>query len=218
MDDSQTMAGASKTNLARGQTSPIGGGRLGVYATLGALTGIVPLPWIPDALARRIRGALVHDVASRHGLSLAVDARAILAEPSGPEGPRGFMKTAARFVGMKLLARVGPIGFIPPVRDALETFVLGYLFDRYLELARSERAVRIDVDEARRVRHAIDRALVHALSSEAKDERVAVAPEELRDGVTQLVDGILAATAGAPSWLVRRLDAAFDELLPHTRG
>ena len=189
-----------------------------MYATLGGLTGVVPLPWVPDALARRIRGSLVHEVASRHGLSLAVDARAVLAEPSGPEGPRGFLKTAARFITMKLLARVGPIGFIPPVRDALETFVLGYLFDRYLELARSERAVRIDVDEARRVRQAIDRALVHALSSEAQDERVAVAPEELRDRLTQLVDGVLAVTAGAPSWLVRRLDAAFDELLPHARG
>ena len=218
MDDTRTMAGASKTNLARAQTSPIGGGRLGVYATLGGLTGAVPLPWIPDALARRVRGALVHEVASRHGLSLAAEARAVLAEPSGAEGPRGILKTAARFVGLKLLARVGPIGFIPPVRDALETFVLGYLFDRYLELARSERAVRIDVEEARRVRQAIDRALVHALTSDPKDERVAVAPEELRDGFTQLVDGVLARTAGVPSWLVRRIDAAFDELLPHARG
>jgi hypothetical protein len=29
------------------------------------------------------------------------------------------------------------------------------------------------------------------------------------------VDGVLIATATIPSWLVRRLDAAFDDMLAH---
>jgi hypothetical protein len=75
--------------------------------------------------------------------------------------------------------------------------------------------VRIEVEEARTVRRAIDRALLHALSADLDVEREALeAPaEDLRDEVTQVVDGLLIATAGVPSWLVRRLDASFDDVI-----
>jgi hypothetical protein len=218
MDDSPTMATQAKQNLARAHTAPIGGGRLGIYSALGALTGAVPLPWIPDALARRVRGALVHDIAARHGLSLTQEARDIFAEPSGVEGPRGILRQVGRFVVMKMLARVGPVAFLTPVRDALGTYVLGYLFNRYVEESRADRAVRIDVEEARRVRQAIDRALVHAFTAAPKPDEIATAPEELRDSATQLVDGVLQLVAAVPELLVRRLDAAFDELLPSSTG
>ena len=32
----------------------LGPSRMGVYTTLGALTGVVPLPWVPDAVVRQI--------------------------------------------------------------------------------------------------------------------------------------------------------------------
>jgi len=219
MDDARSMDAPARVDLSRAaDTAPVTrGGRLGVYAALGGLTGVVPLPWVPDALARRVRGALVYDIAARHGLSLTKEARDALAEPSGPEGPRGVVRQAATFVGKKLLARFTPIAFVAPARDALGTYVLGYLFDRYLDRARTEKAVRIDAEEARRVRRAIDRALVHALTSQPEAEERALPPEELRDGVTQLVDTLLGAAAGVPGFLVRRLDAAFDELLPAAR-
>jgi plasmid stability protein len=222
MDDS-TMETTPEDDLRgalRGRA--MDGGRLSVYAALGALTGAVPLPWVPASLARRVRGALVHDVAARHGLSLTKEARDILSAPPGGEtSPRGIVLQAAAFVGRKVVARfasLSPLGVLVPVRAAVATWALGYLFDRYLETGRRERAVRIDAGEARRVRDAIDRAVVHALTAEPRPEEVATAPEELRDTTTQLIDGVLGAAAAVPGWLVRRLDAAFDELLPEARG
>lgn len=198
----------------------LGGGRLGTYTVLGAVCGVVPLPWVPDATVRRVRGALVHDLTSRHGLSLTHEARTILVEPNGTEGPRGFLKQGATFAISRVLGRVGPFAFIPPVRSALGTYVLGHLLQRYLETARTVRAVRIDVEEARRVRRAIDQALIYALTTEANGSREdpPFAPEDLRNNGEQIVDGFLISIASMPGWLVRRLDAAFDEVLVTVRA
>lgn len=198
-----------------------GGGRLGTYTLIGAATGVVPLPWIPDAIVRRLRGALVHDVTSRHGLSLAPDARAVLVEPSGSkDGAKGYLRQGAIFAATRVLGRFGPIGFVGPIRSALGTFVLGHLVERYIDTARKSRSIRIDVDEALRLRRAIDQALIQALTTEGKDAREdkPFPPEDLRDSTTQIVDGLFITVASAPGWLVRRLDAAFDETLASQRG
>jgi hypothetical protein len=198
------------------------GGRLGVYAALGASIGTVPLPWIPDALVRRVRGALVHDVAVRHGLSLAPDARNLLADPSGPDGSGGALAKTVRYLGVRLalktLTRVGPVGAFWPIRRALQTYALGHLFDRYLAGRRPREGTRIEADEARRVRHAIDGALTRALGVSVAPEPDPVAIEDERDPGTALVDGLLLGTAGVPARLVRRLDVAFDELLSSDDG
>ena len=201
------------TRRGQGPTAP---GRIGTFAMLGAVAGGVPLPWLPDALQKRVRGAMAQDVATRHGVSLAPDARDVLAEPgSGGEAPRGVAGQAMRFVTRKILVRLGPLGLLPPVRAWLNTFVLGHLFARYLEMWRADPAVRIDVVEARTIRRAIDRALFHLVTADLEAEREAAfeSPEDLRDEVTQIVDGVLIATAGVPSWLVRRLNASFDDTL-----
>jgi hypothetical protein len=199
--------------------SPVERSRLGVYAAIGASAGAVPLPWLPDVLVRRIRGALVHDVAVRHGLSLGHEARDVLAEPAGADGPRGLVAQALRFAGAKLaartLARLGPVGLVWPLRSAAQTFILGHLFDRYLEIARTERAVRIDVEEARRIRRAIDGALVRALTVQTRRIDQPTVIDDQRDATTALVDGVLSFTAGLPGRAVQRLEAAFDELFPH---
>ena len=193
----------------------VAAGRLGTYTVLGAAAGSVPLPWVPDVVARRIRGALVQDVAARHGLSLTPEARAIFAEPFGSDGPRSILKQAAVFAVGKVLARVGPFALLAPLRSAVSTFALGHLLQRYLSRGRTERSVRIDTEEARRVRRCIERAMLEAVAgnADAAKEEAGRAPEELRDPTTQLVDGLLIAAAGVPGWLVRRLDAAFDDLL-----
>jgi hypothetical protein len=216
-DDSDLTSDHKRGDLVRSQ---LGGGRLGTYTALGAVCGIVPLPWVPDATVRRVRGALVHDLTSRHGLSLTHEARKVLIEPNGTEGPRGFLKQGASFAISRVLGRVGPFAFIPPVRSALGTYVLGHLLQRYLETARTIRAVRIDVEEARRVRRAIDQALIYALTTEAKASREdpPYAPEDLREGNEHIVDGVLISIASMPGWLVRRLDAAFDEVLSTVRA
>jgi hypothetical protein len=193
----------------------VGPGRVGTYAVLGAAAGAVPLPWLPDAVARRVRGALAQDIAARHALSLTREARDLLSEPAGTEGPRGVGAQAVRFVARRLLGRFGPLAFVAPVRSGVETFVLGHLFARYLEGARTERAARIDVEEARLVRRAIDRAITLVVSPEVH-AHVEMAPppvEELRDPVTKVVDGVLMTFASAPEWVLRRLEAAFDEAL-----
>jgi hypothetical protein len=101
-----------------------------------------------------------------------------------------------------------------PVRSALATFVLGHLFHRYLD-TRDAKSRRIDEEEAVALRRNIDRALVHALTAASPSEPEsyeALPLEDLRDELTQTVDGVLIATANLPSWLIRRLDAAFDDL------
>src|ERR1700733_14208857 len=94
-------------------------GRLGVYAALGASIGTMPIPWLPDALIRRVRASLIHDVAACHGVSLTREARDVLAEPSGPDGPRGLVTQVFRYVGAKMalraLASFGPISVAWPM-------------------------------------------------------------------------------------------------------
>lgn len=195
-----------------------GGGRLGTYTVLGAASGVVPLPWIPDAIVRRVRGALVHDLTSRYGLSLTPEARAVLIEPMGADGAKSYVQQGVTFAVTRVLGRFGPLAMLGPVRGALGTFVLGHLLERYLDAARVVRSVRIDVDEARRLRRAIDQALFHALTTEGKGARQSppLGAEDLRDQATQLVDGVLLSIASVPSWLLCRLDAAFDEALSVT--
>jgi hypothetical protein len=202
--------------VARGLSrQPVGPGRVGTYAVLGAAAGSVPLPWLPDVIARRIRGALTQDIAARNGLSITLEARDLLAEPAGTEGPRGLGAQALRFATRRLLGRFGPLSFVAPIRSGLETFVLGHLFARYLERLRTERAARIDVEEARELRRAIDRALVLLVSPEVHShvEAAPRPPEELRNTVTQVVDGALMTFASAPEWMLRRIEAAFDEAI-----
>jgi len=205
----------SRSGAALGHRQ-LGGGRLGTYTMLGGATGIVPLPWIPDAMAKRVRGALVHDLTSRHGLSLTPEARNVLVEPGGGDGPRGVVSQGLMFAVTRILGRFGPLAAIAPVRSALGTFVLGHLLQRYLDGARAVRAVRIDVEEARKVRRAIDQALLYAITTDPRGakEDVPIPPEDLREQSTQIVDGVIISMASLPGWFLRRLDAAFDEVLP----
>lgn len=217
MKDEADLAPKSEASLGRRQ---LGTGRLGTYTILGAATGIVPLPWVPDAMVRRVRGALVHDLSSRHGLSITPEARNVLVEPAGTEGPRGILSQGVTFAVTRVLGRFGPLGLVSPVRSALGTWVLGHLLQRYLETARTQRSVRIDIEEARRVRRAIDQALLYALTTEARASREdpPIPPEDLREPSMQLVDGVLVSIASLPGWLVRRLEAAFDEVLSSVRA
>jgi hypothetical protein len=209
-------------------------GRLGIYAAMGAGTGTVPLPWVPDALARRVRGSLVHDIAVRHGVALEAAAREALAARSAPGEKRGLVRQAVRFVGSTLAKRaltgLAPIGLVGPVRGALDTYVLGHLFDRYLT-QRAQRAQRdpsaepaapdgrrIGEEEARRVRKAIDSALLRALTVDVDAVTPPPPPpgaRDARDGTTTFIDGVLSFAAGVPEQLIVRLDAAFDDIMQH---
>jgi len=202
-------------NASLEKRAPLGTGRLGVYTALGAATGTVPLPVVPDQLARRLRGALAHDVSARHGLSLTPEARAVLSASHAGESAPTLVAQVMRYASSKLLSRFTPLGFLTPLRSAAQTFALGHLLDRYIATSRTERALRIDAEEARRVRRAIDDAVLNTLRSELQAEGAPqVTPvEDLRDQVTQILDGVVIAAAGVPDWMVRRLDAAFDDAI-----
>ncbi len=196
------------------------GGRIGAYTALGGVASAVPLPWLPDVVLRRIRGAMVHEIAMRHGLSLSTEARAILSEPSGVDGPRGLLENGIRFAAGKLLSRFGPFGIFPPVRSAVSTFLLGHLFERYLEISRSDRSIRINVEEARRVRRAIEQAIVLAFTADTSQHRDPrpIAAEDMRDQLTQIIDGVIMKITSLPNWLTRRVEAAFDDSLATMRA
>jgi hypothetical protein len=207
-----------KKNLERHNASvdaATGIGRIAVYAALGGASGVVPFPWLPDALARRLRGALAQDVASRHGLSLTKEARDLLAEPEPREAARGIFGEALRFASRKLFTRFTPLAILPPIRGAAHVFALGHLLDRYIEKNRTLRSVRIDEEEAKRIRKGIDAAMTAVINPELAVERAPrlSAAEDLRDAPTQMIDGVIIAVAGLPEFLVRRLDAAFDDFV-----
>ena len=91
---------------------------------------------------------------------------------------------------------------LPPLRAALETYVLGYLLDRYLSRVPHLRGSRLEVAEARTIREAIDRAVVRVASPEGGLQwpGTPVPPEDSRDEITQALDGLLCATATIPIW------------------
>lgn len=189
----------------------LGAGRLTTYSMLGAAFAAIPIPIVPGSLAARVRGALVHDVCARHGLSITPEARRVLAKPGLAEGPEGFLGSAVRFATGRIFSRLGPLTILPPVRSALLTYSIGHLLSRYLE-SREDRSIRLDVEEARRVRRAIERAIMSVIVTPPRAPReVGTAPEELRDQFTQATDGLIGALASLPGHIVRRLEAAFDE-------
>jgi uncharacterized protein (DUF697 family) len=217
-EEGEGIASRLRDTLGRPQ---FGGARLGTYTALGAASGVVPLPWVPGAIVRRVRGALVHDLTARHGLSITPEARKLLVAGASVEGGvRSWLEQGVTYGLTRVLARLGPLALLGPVRTAFGTVVLGHLLERYLETARLVRSARIDVDEARRVRRAIDQALIFALTTEGRGahESPPFAPEDLRDQTTQIIDGVLLSIASAPGWLVRRLEAAFDETLANIRA
>ena len=213
--DSSVPARASSAAIAQPHT--LGTGRLGTYTVLGAMCATMPLPVLPGSLAMRVRGALVHDICARNALSITPEARRILAKPGLAEGPEGVMGAVVRFATRRVFARLGPLMVIPPLRSGLLTFAIGPLLERYLE-SRQDRSVRIDVDEARKIRGAIERAISLTISTPARPEGESPPPpEELRDQLTQVTDGLVAGLASLPGHVIRRLEAAFDAQIPRAR-
>jgi len=196
-------------------------GRLAILsaAAMGVLA--LPLPILPDRLVARLRGALAHDTAARHGVSITTDARKILADVDSEHGGRALARKAAEALGFAILKRgLGPLGAITTVARGLEVFAFGHLFDRYLVQARRSGAVRIHAEEARKVRANIDRAIVHAFSPMLRPASITLpdAVEDLRDEFTRWIDTAILTGASLPSYVERRLEAAFDEVVAQESG
>lgn len=203
----------SETAITSG-TDRVGAGRIGTYAMLGAAVVALPIPFVSGSVAERVRGALVYDVAGRNGLAVTPDARKVLVDSGIAFGPKGFVGSALRFATGRVLARLGPLTILPSIQSAFYTFALGHLFQRYLDGFRDTRATRIDIVEARKLRKAIDAAIIGVIRHEPRQEILEYGkPEELRDQLTQAIDGAITLVAGVPSWVIRRLEGAFDEAI-----
>lgn len=173
----------------------------------------IPLPFLPDRILARLRGAVVQDVLSRHGLSLTSDARELLSEPESASRTR--MARAAEGVARTLLKRLKPLGVLNAVSRGVEIFALGLLLDRYVVHTRTTSAVRIHREEARHLRAAIDKAVLRAVSPALHPTATTLdaGAEDLRDELTRWIDTALLTSATLPSYLERRLEAAFDQVV-----
>jgi hypothetical protein len=207
---------SSQTSAASTEHPPAG--RLAILTALVMGANAVPLPLLPDFMIARVRGAIAHDTATRHGLSLTKDARTILAS-ADPES-RALARKTGEAVLRQLARRVGPLAVLATLSRGLEAYALGLLFDRYIQRFRASGSVRIDVDEARRVRDAIDQSIVRVLSPALRPALTTVRPgaEDLRTEATRFLDSILLTGASLPSYFERRLEAAFDEVARDTAG
>ncbi|AKT36271.1 hypothetical protein [Chondromyces crocatus] len=187
-------------------------GRLAVLTGFAVAAAAVPVPVLPARLLARVRGAIVHDIVSRHGLSLTTDARKILADPG--EG-HATLRKAAETVALELLRRLRALGSVAAAVRGLEVYALGHLLDRYITTVRRTGTIRIHADEARKIRELITRAIARTLSPSLTPAAALLpaAGEDLRDEFTRWVDTLLLGSASAPDYLKRRLSAAFDDIV-----
>jgi hypothetical protein len=213
-----TVAPASTSTMAESPASAPPAGRLAVLTAYAVAATIIPIPFVPDRVLSRVRGALVFDIASRHGLSLTTDAREVLGEPDSEM--RTKLVRTAETIARQLLRRLRPLGMLASASRGVEVYALGLLFERYVTQVRRSATLRVHRDEARKVRDVIDRSLFRALSPSLKPatQTVSEGVEDLRDELTRWVDAVLLTSAAVPSYLERRLTAAFDEIVRETPG
>jgi hypothetical protein len=205
---------AAETSVATTVRAP-SSGRLAILTGLSLAATTIPVPFLPDRVVSRIRGAIAQDIASRYGLSLTTDARRVLAETSHDSPLRDVLKGTLGFLGKTFFKRLTPLAVVLSASGAIEVFALGHLFERYIDRHRGTKTVRVHHDEARALRRLIDSSLVRALSPSVKPEPVPLLPgvEDLRDEFTRWIDTVLLAGASFPAYFERRLDAAFDQLV-----
>jgi len=210
---SSSSAATPPPAAAATPTDPAPSGRLAVLTVFALAVNAVPFPILPDIMAVRVRGATAHDVVARHGLSLTNEARAIFASVESGSN-KVLARKAGEAVVRQILRKLGPLAAIATLTRGLEVYALGLLLDRYIDRIRASGSVRIDVEEATRVRDAIDKAVFHALSPALVPSSTTLrrGAEDLRGELTRWTDALLLTGASLPSYIERRLHAAFDEI------
>lgn len=189
-------------------------GRLAMLSGASLLLGAVPIPLLPARVLRQLRGSVAHDALARHGLSMVSAAREVLAAPDTTDRSRQLLRRGLEFVSSRLLSRLGPLSAFSAAARAYEVYALGHLLERYALRVRPSGTVRMHEAEARVVRQAIDKAVLRAFSPRTEPRKLLLpsAPEDLRDELTRWLDTIILTAATLPSYVERRLDAAFDQV------
>jgi len=209
-----TVEDAADTTLHARESAPVTG-RLSMLTGMSLAVAAVPIPILPSRALGHLRGALAHEVCSRHGLSLSSDARKALAAPSSTDAVRAMFRRGVELLTRRLLRRLGPLGPLSTVARTFEVYALGHLLDRYCRQMRPKGTVRILEPEARRLREAIDAAVMRCFHPSTRPTTLHIreGAEDLRDEFTRWIDSALLGVATIPSYLQRRLDAAFDEIV-----
>src|SRR5262249_21385523 len=113
-------APSSPSAVAVSPPAPPSSGRLAVLTAMAIASGGIPIPFVPDRVLFRIRGAVAQDVVSRYGLSLTSDAREILASPNSEKRSTALVRKAVELVTTQIFKRLGPLGAITSAARALE--------------------------------------------------------------------------------------------------
>lgn len=214
MSSEAAVEDVAETPLRAREQRPVPG-RLPVLTGMSLAVAAVPIPILPVRALGHLRGAVAHEVTSRHGLSLSTDARETLAAPSSGDALRAAFRRGLELLTRNILRRLGPLGPLSTAARTYEVYALGHLLDRYCAEVRPHGTVRILEPEARRLREAIDAAVLRSFHPSTRPNTLHLREggEDLRDEFTRWIDSALLGIATLPSYLERRLDAAFDEVV-----
>jgi len=182
---------------------------------MSLVAAVIPLPIVPNRVLQHLRGALAYDVASRHSISLSTDARRALATPSSRDRMRAALRSGVELLAKRLLRRIGPLAPLSTAAATFEVYALGRLLERYFVNVRPKGTMRMHEAEALRVRRVIDESVLRTFypSTAPRPLLLTETVEDLRDEFTRWVDTLLLTGATLPSYLERRLEAAFDDLV-----
>jgi hypothetical protein len=212
----ETVADGSQSG--RATTTPLTVREILPYAVLSGLCGLLPVPIVDDYAASLVRGAMLRKIAHRHDLKVDRFAQRILVRSQAPVGGApGQVALAALRMAFRKLFLVVNVGL--RADDALATFVLGLLFDRYCTRIHRKDADGEWVAEGRAGQiHAAASAALRGAGAQVLREVFVKALSSSWDWVRAVPGAVVTFVTGA----FRRGEAApedaVDELLEEERG
>lgn len=188
------------------------------YAVLSGLCGLLPVPIVDDYAASLVRGAMLRKIAHRHDLKVDRFAQRILVRSQATVGGApGQVALAALRMAFRKVFLVVNVGL--RADDALATFVLGLLFERYCARIHRRDADGEWVAEGRAGQiHAAASSALRGAGAQVLREVFVKALSSSWDWVRGLPGAVVSFVTGA----LRRGEAAsedaVDELLEEERG
>lgn len=188
------------------------------YAVLSGLCGLLPVPIVDDYAASLVRGAMLRKVAHRHDLKVDRFAQRILVRSHAPAGgaPGQVVLAALRMAFRKVFLVVN-VGL--RADDALATFVLGLLFDRYCreQHRRAEDGEWVAEGRAGQI-HAATEAALRGAGAQVLREVFVKALSSSWDWVRGVPKAVVTFVGGAFRRGEAASEDAVDDLLREERG
>ncbi len=176
-------------------------GAVSVYAAAAGLASALPIPFVDGIVAAAARGGAMRRIAKRRGISLTSEARHVLGKAGIDRDPKVKGYRLVRSVVQRFVL---PLAALDRVEDGLASLASSLLFQRYLELEDVPSGTTIDAPEAKRIRRAIDIAVVGGVGDAMK-----TVPDNMRD----LGNALIAAARSLDDEGRGRHEAVLDTLL-----